>query len=150
MSLKSDIDLLSRVPLFRGMNDEQLRLLAFGADKRQLARGHTLFTPGTRVSTAFVIASGTIGLAVPNRQGNRRIEDAGPGSLLCELALISEHECSLTAVAVEDCEVLQVTRSLFSRLMEEFPQVAVVLDQRIRDNLNRMIGELSRIEQKFS
>ncbi len=65
MSLKSDIDLLSRVPLFRGMNDEQLRLLAFGADKRQLARGHTLFTPGTRVSTAFVVSSGTIGLASP-------------------------------------------------------------------------------------
>ena len=150
MSLKNDIDLLSRVPLFRGMNDEQLRLLAFGADKRQLARGHTLFTPGTRVSTAFVVSSGTIGLAVPTRQGNRRLEDAGPGSLLCELGLISEHECSLTAVVVEDCEVLQVTRSLFSRLMDEFPQVAVVLDQRIRDNLNRMIAELSRIESKFT
>ncbi len=53
-------------------------------------------------------------------------------------------------MVVEDCEVLQVTRSLFSRLMEEFPQVAVVLDQRIRDNLNRMIGELARIEQKFT
>lgn len=150
MSLRTDIELLSRVPLFRGMNDEQLRLLAFGAEKRSLSRGQTLFSRGTRVSTAFVVASGTIGLATHTRAGNRRIEDAGPGSLLCELALISEHECSLTAVAVDDCEVLQVTRSLFSRLLDEFPQLAIALDQRIRDNLNRMINELSRVEAKFT
>jgi CRP-like cAMP-binding protein len=150
MSLKNDIALLSAVPLFKGLNEEQLRLLAFGADRRPFARGHTLFTPGTRVSAAFVVASGKIGLATPTRQGNRRLEDAGPGSLLCELALISEYECGLTAVAIEDCEVLQVTRSLFSRMLEEFPQLAVTFDQRIRENLNRMISELGRIETRFS
>lgn len=150
MSLKNDIDLLSNVPLFRGMSDEQLRILAFGAEKRSLAKGQTLFTPGTRVSTAFVVASGTIGLAAPMRKGNRRVEDAGPASLLCELALIGEYECSLMAVAVEDSELLYVTRSLFSRLMEEYPQIAVVLDARIRDNLSRMIQDLARIESKFT
>lgn len=150
MSLKNDIALLSRVPLFKGLNDEQLRLLAFGADRRQFTRGQTLFTPGTRVSAAFVIASGTIGLATPTLQGNRRLEDAGAGSLLCELALISEYECGLTAVAIEESEVLLVTRSLFSRMLEEYPQLAVILDQRIRENLNRMIAELSRIESRFS
>lgn len=150
MSLKNDIALLSRVPLFRGLSDEQLRLLAFGADRRQFARGHTLFTPGTRVSAAFVIASGKIGLATPTRQGNRRLEDAGPGSLLCELALISEYECSLTAVVVEECDVFYVTRSLFARMLEEFPQLAVTFDQRIRENLNKMIADLARIESRFS
>lgn len=150
MSLKNDIDLLSRVPLFQGMSEEQLRILAFGAERRFLAKGQTLFTPGTRVSAAFVVASGTLGLAMPVRDTNRRVEDAGPSSLLCELALIGEYECGLTAVAVEDSEILYVTRSLFSRLMEEYPQIAVVLDGRIRDNLNRMIQELSRIEAKFT
>ena len=43
MALNDDIRLLSQLPLFHGMGDEPLRLIAFGADRRRVSEGQTLF-----------------------------------------------------------------------------------------------------------
>lgn len=107
------------------------------------------FIFGICVFIVFVVVFGMIGFVLLNWQGNWCIEDVGLGLLLCEFVLISEYECSLIVVVVEDCEVLQVICFFFLCLMEEFLQVVVVFDQCICDNFNCMIGELSWIEQKF-
>ncbi len=43
MALTDDIMLLGQVPLFAGFSDDQLRLIAFGAERRRVAAGQTLF-----------------------------------------------------------------------------------------------------------
>ena len=37
MALSDDIALLSKVPLFAGLSDDKLRLMAFGAEGRAMA-----------------------------------------------------------------------------------------------------------------
>lgn len=149
MSLRDDIALFSRVPLFDGLNEEQLRLLAFGAERRHLAKGEILFRAGGQADCAYVVAGGLISLAAAGKPEAQTMEDACPATLLCELAMISSTECRHTATALDDTEVIRIPRSLFMRLLEEYPEVAVMLDARIRENIAAMVAGISALESRF-
>jgi CRP-like cAMP-binding protein len=150
MSLRDDIDLLSQVSLFSGLDEEPLRLLAFGAEKRTVDKGETLLSAGSKPSAAFVVSGGAFALATPSRAGQAPISDALPGTLLCELALISDIDCRITAKAAEASEVIVITRSLFHRLMQEFPEIALRIEEQIRQNLEAMVREAARMQSRFS
>ena len=83
MALSDDIALLSRVPLFAGLADDKLRLMAFGAERRKLVEGQTLFREGTSADCGFVVAYGAFQLTSTLRDGTTRDEGAaGSGTLL--------------------------------------------------------------------
>ncbi|MEK1931794.1 MAG: cyclic nucleotide-binding domain-containing protein, partial [Pararhizobium sp.] len=71
------------------------------------------------------------------------------GTLLSELAMISFVERKFTATAEEDSEVIRINRPLFRRMLEEYPEVAVVVEARIKDNLQTMIRNMQKLAPKF-
>ncbi len=146
MALKDDIAILSQVPVFAGMSEEQIRLLAFGAEKRRLAKGQVLFHEGRPADCAFVVLQGQIELKSGNEKSGRIVE---PGALLSELAMVSNVDRKFTATAVEECEVIRITRALFLRLLEEFPEAAGIVEARIRDNLSALLGSISAQKHRF-
>nr|WP_316656892.1 cyclic nucleotide-binding domain-containing protein [uncultured Gellertiella sp.] len=150
MALNDDIKLLSSVPLFRGLNEDQLRLLTFGAERRALLTGMTLFRERSPAECAYVIASGSVELSTQTKSGKQQRDSVvGPGTLLSELALITLVERKFTAQAVDDCEVIRIPRPLFQRLIEEYPAVAAMVEDRIRNNITGLVGELSKLRSYF-
>ncbi|OWK23555.1 hypothetical protein AJ87_34210 [Rhizobium yanglingense] len=53
MALTDDINMLSQQPLFKGMSADQLRLVAFGADRRLISTGQMLFREGSPAESAM-------------------------------------------------------------------------------------------------
>lgn len=150
MALHDDIKLLSAVPLFQGMNDDQLRLIAFGAERRHVSAGQTLFRESSPAECAYVIVSGSFELSSLARGGASQPQGtAGVGVMLSELALVTLVERKFTAVARDDSEVIRITRALFHRLMEEYPVVAAAISERIRDNIAGMVGAITPMERHF-
>jgi CRP-like cAMP-binding protein len=150
LSLNDDIALLSLVPLFADIDDDKLRLIAFGAERRRLNRGQQLFREGAPADCAFAIASGTVTLTRNLVDGSVEVVDTvGRGTLLSELAMISFVERKFTATAEEDSEVIRINRPLFRRMLEEYPEVAVVVEARIKNNLQTMISAMQRLAPKF-
>lgn len=150
MALHDDIRLLASVPLFNGLNDDQLRLISFGAERRALLSGMTLFREKSPAECAYVIASGAIQLTSAGKNGKQQAEGvAGPGALLSELALVTLVERKFTAQALEDSEVIRIPRPLFQRLMEEYPEVADMVQDRIRNNIGELVDELSKLRAVF-
>lgn len=150
MALNDDISLLSTVPLFSGMTADQLRLIAFGAERRYLSAGTTLFRERAPAECAYVVATGTLELSAVGRQGKLVIEGtAGPGTMLSELALITLVERKYTAVATEDSEVVRITRMLFQRLVEEYPSVAGMIEARIVANIRALGKDLEPLARYF-
>jgi CRP-like cAMP-binding protein len=151
VALADDIALLSQVPLFAGLAEDKLRLMAFGAERRRLVEGQTLFREGTSADCGFVVAYGAFQLTSTQRDGSTREEGmADAGTLLSELAMISAVERKYTAVAVEDSEVIRINRPLFRRMLEEYPDVAVLVDARIRENLSAMITQMRGLARRFA
>jgi CRP-like cAMP-binding protein len=150
LSLNDDIALLSLVPLFADIDDDKLRLIAFGAERRRLNRGQQLFREGAPADCAFAIASGSVTLTRNLVDGSVEVVDTvGRGTLLSELAMISFVERKFTATAEEDSEVIRINRPLFRRMLEEYPEVAVVVEGRIKANLQAMISAMQRLAPKF-
>jgi len=149
MALDDDIRVLERVRLLEDFTPEQLRLLAFGAETMRLKAGRELFQEGAAADCAFVVASGTVELY--REAGGRRIVvgTAGPASLLGELALITGAQRMTSALAATDIEVIRLNRSLFRRILEEYPDVAATLHTRIAAEMKAMIANLEKLSPKF-
>jgi CRP-like cAMP-binding protein len=145
MSLERDISLLSRLAVFKELSAEHLKLLAFSSARRELVSGQKLFEEGEAAASGFVVASGDIELA-QTRAGSRHVLGAcGPGSLIGEIALFIETRRPVTATAAVDSEVIEVTRALVLRMLQEYPQLAVRLRTMLSRRLTGTIGQLERV-----
>jgi CRP-like cAMP-binding protein len=151
MALADDIRLLSQVPLFAGFSEDQLRLIAFGAERRKVSAGQVLFRENSPAECAFVIARGSFDLSSTRRGVKPEVEASpGAGTLLSELALFTLCERKFTAVAREDADVIRITRALFHRLIEEYPDAAQVVSERIRDNIAALADGAARLQHRFT
>ena len=146
MGLREDIDLLKGLSIFDGLSDDYLRLLAFGAERRRLERGHVLFREGAAADCAFVVLSGVLRLTRDLPSGkDKDIGDAGPGSILTEIAMISDAVRHFTATAESESEVMRISRVLFHRMLQEYPDVARATERRLRENFSTLTGALAAV-----
>ncbi|MBL0374942.1 cyclic nucleotide-binding domain-containing protein [Rhizobium sp. KVB221] len=150
MALKDDIALFQQLSIFEGLSEEHLRLLAFGAERRRLGKGHVLFRQGASADSAFVITEGRLKLTMHAATGGEKLlGEAGPGSMLTEIAMITDAERHFTATAVEQSEVIRISRVLFRRMLEEYPEVAVATDRRLRENFSRLVAAAASSTDKL-
>ena len=144
MGLREDIALLKGLSIFDGLSDEHLRLIAFGAERRRLERGHVLFREGASADCAFVVLDGRLKLTRDLPTGKDRfIGDAEAGAILTEIAMISDSSRHFTATAAEESEVMRISRVLFHRMLQEYPEVAIATERRLRENFTRLTGALA-------
>jgi CRP-like cAMP-binding protein len=149
MSLESDIAVLREVPLFADLTDDQLRLLAFGAEHRRLREGEVLFRAAARADAGFVIARGDVALQKGAAGREQTVGRFGPGTLIGELALITETRRPVNAVAVTDCDLIRITRTLFHRMLAEYPEIALALHAKLADQLAQMTADILSLEERF-
>lgn len=150
MALSDDIELLSAVPLFSDMDTDQLRLIAFGAEHRQIAAGQVLFREKSPAECAYVVSAGSFELHVIGRGGKSRLETTvGKGVMLSELALVTMVERKFTAVAKEDADVIRIPRAMFHRLMEEYPAMARLVEARIKQSISALIDGSVALAARF-
>ncbi|MBD0413933.1 cyclic nucleotide-binding domain-containing protein [Oryzicola mucosus] len=147
MALDDDIRILSGVKLFEDFTPEQLRLLAFGAESVALPAGRKLYLEDDEAETAYVVVRGRVNLFREN--GGEVVKSAGPGALLGEMALIADTRRMTSAVSAEDSEVLRLSRKMFRRILEEYPDVAGMLRARIIEDIQALIGQIEGVASRF-
>jgi CRP-like cAMP-binding protein len=123
LSIENDIAAFERVPSLRLLGRDALRVLAIGAESRYLDDGEVLFYAGDASDGGFVIQQGSIRLR-PNAPADAREITAGPGTLIGELALLAETVRPATAIARGPSAVIRISRSLFLKMLESFPDAA--------------------------
>lgn len=150
MALEDDINALSSVALFEAFTHDQLRLMAFGAERLALKKDRELYREGEPADCAYVLTAGRIALVGRGGQGNATvIRTVRPGAILGELALISPTTRLTGAVAETDAEVIRLNRSLFHRILEEYPDVAIALHERIAEQFADMVHRIERLNRHF-
>ena len=150
MALDDDIRILSAVGLFQGFTQEQLRLLAFGAETTLLQADRKLYREDDEADSAYVVVSGRIALYREQNGERIPIGTAGPGAMLSELALIADTKRLTSASAAIDSEVIRLSRKMFRRILEEYPEVAVKLHERISEEFQTMIRRIEKLAPRFS
>ena len=150
MALDDDIRILSAVKLFQGFTQEQLRLLAFGAENTFLQAERKLYLEDDEADSAYVVVSGLIVLYREQNGDRIPIGKVGPGTMLSELALIADTNRLTSASAEIDSEVIRLSRKMFRRILEEYPELAVQLHDRILEEFQQMIARIEELAPRFA
>ena len=149
MALDDHIRILSGVRLFDGFTQEQLRLLAFGAEAIRLPAGKKLFSEDDDADSAYIVMRGTIKLYREHDGEPVDIGTAEAGSTLGEMALIADTKRLTSAEAATDADVLRINRSMFRRILEEYPETAEALRAQIIEDLQALIRRIEEVGERL-
>ena len=138
MALEDDMAVLARVALFTTLGDEELRLIAFGAEPHELPKGRLLCRMGETADGAFVLMSGKLARLSENSEKIDRLFTE-PGTLIGELSLLTRCAWQSTIIAETNCRLLRLPRALFRRILEEYPKAAFELRERLTADLSRKV-----------
>jgi uncharacterized membrane protein len=141
--------LLKTIPLFTGMDDEEIAALASIMDEERFRAGHVIFTAEQRGGTLYIIQAGQVELSIMDDDHEKLIvEVLESGDFFGELSLLDGGTRSATATAMQRTDTLVLERQEFLDLMLQKPHMAqdvmVSLAKRIRRTDNLLRRRVSR------
>ncbi|MCF6200019.1 MAG: Crp/Fnr family transcriptional regulator [Hyphomicrobiaceae bacterium] len=140
------VAILKKLPIFGGMDHEDLSMLVFSSERLAFQRGERLMNDGQLGHAAYVVLSGSAEI-IEGSGDQRRIHMVGPGAMVGELAMLVEFTFSSTCIASEEMEVLELRRELIHRMMQQFPPIAEHFSMRIHGRLSKMVEQLRRFDR---
>jgi CRP-like cAMP-binding protein len=145
MALEDDIAFFEQVPTFAVLGKQALRILAIGAETRNLHSGAVLFYAGELADGGYLVQEGSL-LLEPGTLSEGKEITAGPGTLVGELALLTDTVCSATAIAKEPTVVIRISRSLFRKMLEGYPAAAKQLRDMMAERVDGWTSELNSVK----
>jgi CRP-like cAMP-binding protein len=143
VSIEDDIAFIERVQTLRMLGRTALRILAIGAESRYVHEGEVLFKAGDATDCGYVIQEGSFALDGGSKSSGEVV--AGPGTLLGELALIAETKRPATATAREPSTVIRISRSLFLKMLEGYPDAAQILREQLAARVQQSAAEVADV-----
>lgn len=138
---QSNESVLRKTQLFAKLTDAEMRTLCARVSKRQFSRGETLFSEGDECRGLFVVAAGKIRifkLSAAGREQVLAIEE--PGSSFAELPVFDGGVYPASASALEETEVLFISRKDFQNYCREHPEVALKVLAVVGSRLRRLVA----------
>jgi CRP-like cAMP-binding protein len=148
MTIEDDIAFLERVPALAILGREALRILAIGSENRYVHEGVSLFGAGEDADGAYVVQEGSFDLV--SQESGVAPTVVGPGTLIGELALISETRRPVSAVAREPSSVVRIPRQLFMKMLESDPNAARRMRDAIAARVSQTTGEFDRVRARLA
>lgn len=110
--------------------------------KKTYQAGETIIKQGEPGDSAFIIESGRVEILVENRKGDANVLGSrGEGTMIGEMALIDDAPRTATVKALEDCELLEITKDDFTLRLNNLDPILRMTMQviltRYRDTLER-------------
>jgi len=128
---------LASVPLFSGLDEDQLATIARGLKRRIYQERGQIFTKGAPGDGMYLIVSGKVKVAVQEDEDETIVAVLRAGDFFGELSVIDGEVRSANVVALEPTEVLFLAKSDFERTLVEVPEIAVALLQEVAGRLRR-------------
>jgi CRP-like cAMP-binding protein len=147
VSIEDDIAFFERVPTLRLLGRTALRILAIGAESRYVHDGEALFVAGDPADGGYVIQEGSFDVSAGHDAAAGIV--AGPGTLLGEVALLTETQRPATAVAREPSTVIRISRSLFLKMLEGYPDAALKLREQLATRAEQSVQEIGQIRARL-
>src|SRR5258706_15335491 len=142
--------LLRNVPLFSTLPEHQLALLTGVVSRKSFPRGTSVIAAGDITESLYVVISGRLKVMMSDDEGREVIlAILGPNEFFGEVGLIDDHPRSASVVALEACELLNLSKRDFKRcLSENFEMTMTVmrgLAKRLRE-ADQKIGSLALMD----
>lgn len=146
MSEASVASSLASVPLFSGLSPEEVRLLAARFVRRHFSAGELLFSEGDACRGLYIIDSGRLRIFKSSASGREQVLAVeGPGSSVAELPVFDGGPYPASVSAVDDAQILFVSRQDLRAFCLEHPEVALKMLAVVGARLRRLVGIIEEL-----
>ena len=155
LAINSDYkrSLLQALELFRGVRPEDVQDLLQRCDRRDLAGGELLLSPGAKNEHVFIVLSGSLNVHV-GAPSTPVLATMETGACVGEMSIIEDRDPSAYVIGAEDTHLLVIHQSVLWEMVDASHDFAknllVVLSERVRSH-NKVIadsyGELRKFER---
>lgn len=119
---------LRRVPLFGGLSEAQIDLLAVGSQRRSYPRSKTIVAEGEVSQTLFIMLSGRAKVQRSDSEGKEVILAViGSGEFFGEMSLIDDEPRSASVITLEGCELLSIRKENFLAILNQSPETCLAV-----------------------
>ena len=126
MTTVESVSILKQVPLFAGLADAELAIVARASRRKLYRKGTVIFSEGDRGDYLLVILEGRVKATLIGRDRQEtivrileRLEFVG------EISLLDDAPRSATVIALQRVEALEIAREPFVRLLHKQPTIAL-------------------------
>lgn len=134
--MNNEIIRLKKAFLFQGLPDDVLEALAQKVTHQKMEKDSILFRRGDAGDALYIIDEGELKITRDDGQGRELLLNrCGPGEAIGEMSLFDQEPRSASVVAVTDSEVLELKREAFLELLDQRPDVALILIRSISSRL---------------
>ena len=145
MSIDTDAAALRKIPLFRGIEDQKLRLLAFMSERVRFEAGENLVEEGDFGDVAYIILSGEADVLVASPSGEQLVATVKENDFVGEIALLIDVPRTATVRATSEIMAMAVTKEHFFKLLGNFPDMALEVMRALAHRLERTTREFGRL-----
>jgi CRP/FNR family transcriptional regulator, cyclic AMP receptor protein len=145
MNLNEEVELLKRVPIFAKMEQAKLKLLAFTSERVNFAAGQEVCHQGDPGDTMYVILGGVADVLIDKAgtDGQIAVAEMKKNSFFGEIAILCDVPRTATIKARESLSTLKITKDMFYRLVEEFPQLSIEI---MRELAHRLVDTNQKLQ----
>jgi ABC-type bacteriocin/lantibiotic exporter with double-glycine peptidase domain len=138
--LNEMVTMLTDIPMFAGIDRSKLKLLVFASRRDHFDPGQVVFHQGEAGDCAYVIISGEVDVVLESAAGERTVATLSHNDLFGEMAMLTKLPRTTTIRARTSLVLLNLSRDVFLRLVEENNEIAIsvmrVLTERLASTLH--------------
>ena len=121
--------MLRKQPLFKSFTDVQLDALLPRGQAVHFGRGERLIRQGDDGESMFILVSGEADVLVQREGIQAQVALLKTGDCFGEMSLLTGEKRSATVMAVADCEVVEIGKTVLSKSLKENPQLLTMLGE---------------------
>ncbi|HUS96573.1 MAG TPA: cyclic nucleotide-binding domain-containing protein [Hyphomicrobiaceae bacterium] len=140
MSVQSESELLSKIPMFRDIDMAKLRLLALSGRRITYRAGEVVFRENDQPDAVYVLLDGRVDIIREAAGGAGRVPlgQLETGTIFGETAVLCDRPRTATIEASTDVTVIQIDRQTFTDVVRDVPQLALAIARELALRLERM------------
>jgi CRP-like cAMP-binding protein len=132
---------LRKIPYFANLTKQEMHVLATRVSNKHLQRGELLFGEGDSCMGLFVVITGEIRLFNLSTAGREQVLAVrGPGRSFGDPVVFDGGNYSASASALEDAEVLFISRTDFQNFCRKHPEVMLKVIAEVGSRLRHLVG----------
>jgi CRP/FNR family cyclic AMP-dependent transcriptional regulator len=143
-NLALNATILKTVPLFSLFSDHQLTRLFPAIQHRSYARHAIMVRAREKTDALYIILSGKAKVVMDDGDGREvTLSTLGPSEFFGEMSLIDDKPRSASVQALEQCEVLSISKSAFMACLSDNLEAALLM-------LRNVVGRLREADRKIA
>ena len=137
---------LNKLDLFKNLSDEELKELETHVVAATYGKKEDIFTEGDQPEWFYIVSKGKVKITKLSHEGKEIIlELISPNDIFGGVAVLRNFPYPANAVAMEDTEVVKISRKNLMRLVDRFPNLMYCIALQLGDRMKSSHDSLKNI-----